>query len=230
MMNLPLPIRVAICCACLPLVIAGCSSKQDDETATPSSANSRTEAELASSDTAAATPAPRTTTKAKPIDYEAFRLAAYEGRLEQIQKGIDAGAVVDQADSQQMLTALHMAAYNGHSACVGLLLKNQAQVDARDHEGKTPLTHACTGPFTETVKILVAAGADVNAKESTEGFTPLMMAAGLGETSVVRALLQLGADHTIADADGDLAIDHAKKSGHSEIVALLTTASAPSNP
>jgi ankyrin repeat protein len=114
-----------------------------------------------------------------------------------------------------------MAAYNGHSETVRFLLEEGAQVDCRDGEGKTPLIHACTGPFAKTVEILIGAGADVNTKESTEGFTPLMMAAGLGQVEVTKLLLRHQADKMILDLDQDSAIDHARNSGHQEIVDLL---------
>ena len=114
-----------------------------------------------------------------------------------------------------------MAAYNGHSHTVKFLLEHGATVDCRDDEGKTPLIHACTGPFAETVEILLEAGADVNAKESTESFTPLMMAAGLGQPEVVKVLLRHNADKTVLDDDQESARDHARNSGHAEIVALL---------
>lgn len=147
-------------------------------------------------------------------------MAALEGRISSVRKGIEAGMDAGAADARS-LTALHMAAYNGHSDVVKLLLEQDVEVDPRDAEGKTPLLHACTGPFAKTVEILIEAGADVNAAESTESFTPLMMAAGLGQTEVVKVLLSNKADKSIKDEDNEMAIDHARNSGHAEIVALL---------
>ena len=155
------------------------------------------------------------------ISADAFRMAAYEGRTETVRKALESGADVNAADPSKSLTALHMAAYNGHSKIVELLLEHDATIDCRDTEGKTPLTHACTGPFAETVEILVKAGADINAKESTESFTPLMMAAGLGQTDVVKVLLRHDADKSVVDDDQESAIDHARNGGHAEIVKLL---------
>lgn len=152
---------------------------------------------------------------------EEFRMAAFEGKLEVVQAAIASGVDVNSTDPERKLTALHMAAYNGHTAVVKLLLDNNAKVDVRDHEGKTPLTHACTGPFQMTVGVLLEGGADINAKETTEGFTPLMMAAGIGEVHVVKVLLLNNADKSIRDSDGDLAIDHAEKARHTDIVKLL---------
>jgi ankyrin repeat protein len=156
------------------------------------------------------------------ISDEAFRIAAYEGRTDKVERAIESGTDVNSADSTQLLTALHMAAYNGHSHTVKLLIKKGATIDCRDHEGKTPLYHASTGPFAETVAILCEAGADVNARDSTaESFTPLMTAAALGQTEVVKVLLRHKADKTLVDDDSETALDHASKGGHAEIVQLL---------
>ncbi len=155
------------------------------------------------------------------ISDDEFRLAAYEGNIETVRIAIKSGADVNAAAPVKSLTALHMAAYNGHSEIVKLLLKHGATVDCRDDEGKTPLIHACTGPFAKTVEILLDAGADVNAKDSTEAFTPLMMGAGLGQTEVVKVLLRHNADKSMLDDDDESAIDHARNSGHTGIVELL---------
>jgi ankyrin repeat protein len=185
---------------------------------------------------------------------EAFRMAAEQGRIESVRKAIASGTDVNAADPATTLTALHlaaysghsdiaklllehdavvggrnaksltplhMAAYNGHSDVVTLLLEHDAKVDCRDDEGKTPLIHACTGPFAKTIEILLDAGAELNATESTESFTPLMMAAGLGQTEVVELLLSRNADKSMLDEDKEMAIDHARNEGHAAIVKLL---------
>ncbi len=152
---------------------------------------------------------------------DAFRFAAYEGKLEDVRQGIAAGNNVNSLDPERALTPLHMAAFNGHTSVVKLLLEHGALVDAKDNEGKTPLLHACTGPFPETVEVLIAANADINVKEATEAFTPLMMAAGLGQVEVVKLLLRHNADKAVLDNDGDTALQHAKNSGHATIVEIL---------
>lgn len=190
------------------MTLLGCDSGRDTKSA------DKTESQVADSVPKPAVAIPR-------ISDEAFRLAAYEGRRETVLQALESGTDVNAADSVKALTALHMAAYNGHSELVSLLLQHNAVVDCRDDEGKTPLLHASTGPFAPTVEILLDAGADLNAAESTEAFTPLMMAAGLGNLDVVKVLLARGADKTLLDEDQDQAIDHARNSGHVEIVKLL---------
>lgn len=152
---------------------------------------------------------------------DAFRAAAHDGKVDVVRRAIESGKDVNAKEPSTKHTALLLAAYNGHTDVVKLLLKHDAIVDSRDAEGKTPLLHACTGPFPETVELLISAGADINAAEATEGFTPLMMAAGIGEADVVEVLLKHNADKTIKDQDQDTALSHAKNSGHVKIVSLL---------
>ncbi len=203
-------------------LLFGCSPEKTAQSAVDSGeAASQTEAAGKSDTAEPAAPQP-SSTESQRISVGDFLFAAHEGNIETVRQALEAGVDVNSANSEEKLTPLHMAAYNGHTDVAKLLLERGAEIDARDHEGKTPLTHACTGPFKETVKLLVDSGADINAQEATEGFTPLMMAAGLGEVDVVKVLLEHKADPSIRDNDGDRAIDHARNSGHGLIVKLLT--------
>jgi ankyrin repeat protein len=70
--------------------------------------------------------------------------------------------------------------------------------------------------------MLLDAGAEINAVDAGEHFTALMMAAAEGNAEVVKVLLDRGAKKDMVDSDGDAAIDFARRSGHGEIVALLS--------
>jgi ankyrin repeat protein len=101
------------------------------------------------------------------------------------------------------------------------LLDAGAEIDSRDGNGRTALLYASSGPFEETVTLLLTRGAEVNAQGSLEGFTALMTAAAEGQVEVVRRLLDHGADRSIEDTDGDTALTFARQNGHSEVVELL---------
>lgn len=58
---------------------------------------------------------------------------------------------------------LHMAAFMDNSRLVQSLLKNGAPVDVMDEKKQTPLFHAVTGGHEATVKVLLEAGASIDA-------------------------------------------------------------------
>ncbi len=59
---------------------------------------------------------------------------------------------------------------------------------------------------------------------SDNGVTPLIIAAAAGHTDVVNTLLETGADPTKLDANGNSALDWAKKRNHAAIAEQLTAA------
>ncbi|GLD97538.1 hypothetical protein PINS_up006228 [Pythium insidiosum] len=75
-------------------------------------------------------------------------------------------------------------------ALTRLTPENRAYLDWHDPlYGFTPLANAAAGGHTSCVLALVAAGADVNARD-VRGYTPLHLAAASGRSDVVRVLLQ----------------------------------------
>ncbi len=78
---------------------------------------------------------------------------------------------------------------------------------------------------TETVRALLAAGADVNAKTPTGG-TALMITARFGHPEIAQALIAAGADVNATDEDGKTALARATGGGHTEIVRVLLAAGA----
>lgn len=153
--------------------------------------------------------------------------AAFNGNLEEVQRLVSAGAVVDAAD-QEKRTPFMVAAFNGHTPVLQYLLEEGAKIDARDSNGRTALMYASSGPFEEAVAFLLKEGAEVNTQGTLEGFTALMTAASEGLLEIVRLLLANGADSSLEDKDGDTAASFAQQNGHSEVVALLANPPRPS--
>jgi ankyrin repeat protein len=150
----------------------------------------------------------------------AFIEMAYNGNLNAIKEFVTKGTPVDSTVDDQS-TALMWATFNGHTAVAAYLLENDATVDAKDINGRTALLYASSGPYPETVGLLLRHGTDVNAQGKTEGFTALMMAASEGYLDVARVLLLNGAAVDTIDRDGDTAKKFAKEKGHTAMLELL---------
>lgn len=102
-------------------------------------------------------------------------------------------------------TPLHVAAKGGHAAVIRRLVDAKADVSALTTTGATALHFAAEGGNADAVAILLDAGAVVNVREPQWGQTPLMFAAGLGRTEVVKLLLARGADARATGKVVDLA-------------------------
>jgi len=103
-------------------------------------------------------------------------------------------------------TPLHLAASKRQYKAMRNLLRNGADVDARDKHGRTPL-HAAVGSGGKVgVGLLLDAGARVNARDN-DGETPLHWAIRSGAAEAVDALIAAGARVNIRSVKGETALD-----------------------
>lgn len=113
-------------------------------------------------------------------------------------------------------TALHYVAFfSGDMACAQALLDAGAdpRAVARNKQRVTSLHSALAPPHNAVALLLLARGADVNARQE-RGATPLMEAALSGNAEMVDALLAHGAQPDLALDDGRTAADLARAKGH----------------
>lgn len=108
------------------------------------------------------------------------------------------------------------------SMALALMGSKEINLEARDANGRTPLSEAAGAGSLEVARALIATGrVDVNTQDQ-RGQTPLMWATKGGFKDMVHLLLEC--PDTIVDgrdADGVAATDIATRLGHSEIVPLL---------
>lgn len=120
----------------------------------------------------------------------------------------------------QGCTALHWAAFAGHSPCVRALISSGASVNARDKYGMSPMHAAAMNNKFVCIQLLVAAGGAVDVR-GLKGNTPLHAAAGAGHFESVRVLLASGASPSICDHQDRTPLQWAQDKGFEECAKLL---------
>jgi ankyrin repeat protein len=104
---------------------------------------------------------------------------------------------------------------------VKFLLDRKANVQAKNSDGCSPLHHATWSGHADVVRLLVNAGADVDAKAFDEDETPLQQTAWHGHHSCVELLLKAEAEVNLQNAVGHTALHQAASNGHESVVRLL---------
>ena len=104
-------------------------------------------------------------------------------------------------------TALMVAAYKKEKEIVAALLEKGAEPN---RPGWTALHYAAASGSLDIVRMLLEKSAYIDASAPNQT-TPLMMAAGAGQTAVIKLLIEEGADQSIRNDAGLTARDFAAK-------------------
>ncbi|MFC6155670.1 ankyrin repeat domain-containing protein [Kribbella jiaozuonensis] len=162
----------------------------------------------------------------------AFLIAASEGYLELLNLTLANGADVRSLDSYHG-TALIRAAERGHAAVVGRLIQAGVAIGHVNNLGWTALHEAVilgkgTPEYVDTVRLLIAAGADPTKPAVNDGATPLQAAKDRGQTAVSAALnTKPPSDATSSAAAAGEALLSAATAGDADKVAAALAAGAP---
>ena len=135
--------------------------------------------------------------------------AAWGGNLNIIQSFLDHGTVADSA-------ALAEAAWGGHKEAAELLLANGSIADGNS------LAFAARAGQLEIAELLLKNHAPVNVlTKAPYDSTPLLEAAGTGNKTMIKLLLDNGADINLPDSAGNTALMAAADSGKEGIIQFL---------
>jgi uncharacterized protein len=206
--------------------------------------------------------------------WTALMYASRQGALGAVTALADSGADLNAVDPDGS-SALMFAIINGHDDIAARLVEKGANPNLADRTGATPLyaavdMHTMATTFgrpdlapavvagsLDAVRLLLAHGADPNAKlrekvikrqynpgdpRLGEGATPFMRAARGGDAAVMRILLQAGADPALTQKNGNAPLylaagigpggnnpDHGTEKGALEAIAICLDAGADIN-
>ncbi|MBI4471288.1 MAG: ankyrin repeat domain-containing protein [Acidobacteria bacterium] len=113
------------------------------------------------------------------------------------------------------------AAQHGDTATVQLLLKEKVDVNAAQGDGNTALHWASFRDDLQMARLLIQAGASVNAKTRLGDMTPLHLAATNGSAAMIDVLLKAGSDPNVPNGNGTTPLMLAAATGKIEALKAL---------
>ena len=139
----------------------------------------------------------------------------------------------DAEQDKKMISSVRV----GDELALELLLKCPRDPNVIDHRGFTALHHAAMSGRLEPARLLLEAGAELEARNTSmdatpvQGMVPLHFAALRGHLDVVRVLVEAGAEKDQTAVGGGLTpIEFATSQGHLDIVRFLVEAGAKIEP
>ena len=136
----------------------------------------------------------------RKVDSDALFLAIEIKANEVLKVLIKAGANLESLEQLLKFTPLTMALHAKNMPAFKMLLKAGASPDKKCSfgAGGAPLHRAVSNELLEAVKLLIAAGANLEARDCNKA-TPLIYAARRGLVGITKALLKAGANPQSVD-------------------------------
>ena len=141
-------------------------------------------------------------------------IGAWEGNIPMMELFVSRGADINKVNSNGEQALLHEA-WKGKLDAVRWLVERGARLNRQGKQWGA-LHYAAFGGHADVVAYLLERGADINAL-STNGSTPLMMAAREGRESIARTLLASGARTDVVNEYGDDALRWAMRNNNLKI-------------
>ncbi|XP_078594969.1 uncharacterized protein LOC144872550 [Branchiostoma floridae x Branchiostoma japonicum] len=161
--------------------------------------------------------------KKEEMDLYTFFRAVREGDVQTVRRdlkaGVDVNAYRDWRGEYQ--TSLHVASRYGQTEVAELLIKNGAELEARNSDDQTSLHVASEYGQTEVAELLIKNGANLEVRGWRDQ-TSLHVASQYGQTEVAELLIKNGADlETRGDWRRQTSLHVASVNGQTEVAELL---------
>jgi ankyrin repeat protein len=128
-----------------------------------------------------------------------LQLAIIKNNQEMCELLIQLGADVN-AKNDNSKTSLMLAAFYGNLNIVMILRQNDASYEIKDRSGMVAIHYAVDGGDPTTLEWMISDGADVNAKDDVNHWTPLLRAASVNSTAdIARILIRYNAKVDVMD-------------------------------
>ncbi|KAK1512120.1 pfs domain-containing protein [Colletotrichum tamarilloi] len=157
-----------------------------------------------------------------------FYFCVFEGLVFAVEEILKANPELINAKSGNYVTALQVAASNGHTEVVVMLLGRGANLHAKGGQTGTALQAASLSGHEDIVEILIDKGADPNMQGGYLA-TPLQAAALKGHRGIVAILLERGADCNAQGGVYGAALQAASYNGHDGLARILIEKGADLN-
>jgi len=151
-----------------------------------------------------------------------MEMAAMNCSGQVIEKMIQKGADPNEKKGRRA-NPIEMAARSGNIDAAKVLLEHGADPNFQDRWHTPALFHAVDGDQPKMIAFLADHGAMIDGVNSN-GYTPLMIAAGRGFPDVVQSLLQKGANTGLTGPDGKTALQLAEEYGNTRAADVLKNA------
>ena len=122
-----------------------------------------------------------------------------------------------QESNSDLLTAVEKQ----DSKLVSEILRSKPDLEIKDDKGRTALIMATYNEDTEIAKMLISAGANVNAQDEMLN-SPFLYAGASGFVPILKLCLDNGADFNVFNRYGGTALIPAAERRHVEVVQILT--------
>uniref|UniRef100_A0A3Q3WC34 Uncharacterized protein n=1 Tax=Mola mola TaxID=94237 RepID=A0A3Q3WC34_MOLML len=129
-------------------------------------------------------------------------------------------------------TAMHLCCEYDHQDCLSIVLSCPSLakcLEIRNYQGLSPLHLAVLRGHKHLARMLIDAGADINAMDIKSGQTPLMHAVESNNADMVHFLIERGCDVNSQSYSGNTALHSACGRGQVDTVRLLLKSGADSS-